>query len=193
MEARILNQGMPGYQDYFPPALGGLLAISKGSDYQVEQFYSRELADQMNHHLTLIYSGHSRNSGPNNWKIYKDFFDGDKKTISALIELAKNSDRARKSLLKKDYSGFLQNIFHEARIRREFFPDLYDEKTLDFYNDAKKIFGSDFEIKICGAGGGGCFAVLGDINRGKLEDLVSKYSMQILNGDMVAPVQEEKI
>ena len=75
VEGRILNQGVPGYQDYFPAMLGGVLALrGKPGEIETEQLYTEDLKNFLEAHITLVYSGISRDSGINNWDVYKKFF-----------------------------------------------------------------------------------------------------------------------
>jgi D-glycero-alpha-D-manno-heptose-7-phosphate kinase len=92
VESRILNQGVAGYQDYFPALTGGVLAV-KGveGEIKVEQLYSDELKEVLENHLTLIYSGQSRASGINNWEVYKGFFDKKPEVVQGLTRIAEIS------------------------------------------------------------------------------------------------------
>jgi D-glycero-alpha-D-manno-heptose-7-phosphate kinase len=62
-EAKILNQGVPGYQDYYPALMGGVLAL-KGApgEIVVEQLYNEGLKNFLEDHITLVFSGVSRQS-----------------------------------------------------------------------------------------------------------------------------------
>ena len=41
----------------------------------VEQVFTPELAAYLQNNVTLVFSGESRQSGINNWEVYKSFFD----------------------------------------------------------------------------------------------------------------------
>ncbi|MCR9203452.1 MAG: hypothetical protein NXH75_02675, partial [Halobacteriovoraceae bacterium] len=76
VEARILDAGPAGYQDYYPALFGGVLALSPSpAGIEVEQLYNEDLKNFLEEHLTLVYSGQTRMSGINNWEVYKKFFD----------------------------------------------------------------------------------------------------------------------
>src|SRR5439155_3222259 len=78
LEARILDCGPAGYQDYYPALFGGVLGlVAKPGKVLVEQLYSNELKNVLESHLTLVYSGETRLSGINNWEVYKAFFNKD--------------------------------------------------------------------------------------------------------------------
>lgn len=180
MEARILNQGMPGYQDYFPPMLGGVLAIRKTSEFEYIQFDDQKLSDYLESHCRLVFSGKSRDSGPNNWTIYKEFFDGNQQIRGFMAVLATLSKRAKDSLTNRDYDAFSRLLNEEAKTRREFFPDLLDDKTRRFQKDLEQLTDGNLELKVCGAGGGGCFLVLGRGYDQVVQELIAKYQMQPL-------------
>ena len=64
LEARILDCGPAGYQDYYPAMFGGVLGlIPTPGKVIVEQLYSEELKEVLESHLTLVYSGETRLSG----------------------------------------------------------------------------------------------------------------------------------
>ncbi len=91
-EGRILNQGMPGYQDYYPALVGGVLCLrGVPGEIEFEQLYSDELKKYLEDRVTLVFSGISRNSGINNWDVYKGFFDGNKTIRKSMQDIAKVS------------------------------------------------------------------------------------------------------
>ena len=116
VEGRILNRGVPGYQDYFPAVMGGILSL-KGIPGKIdhEQLYTEELRDYLEKHITLIYSGISRNSGINNWDVYKSFFDGDESIRVSLAKIAEISFKTYQSIKKNNYSDLLELIGSEGR------------------------------------------------------------------------------
>ncbi|MGK0367748.1 MAG: D-glycero-alpha-D-manno-heptose-7-phosphate kinase, partial [Thermoproteota archaeon] len=106
IESRILNQGVPGYQDYYPALFGGVLALTPDFDeIKVEQCFTDELKDFLESHLTLVYSGKSRKSGINNWEVYKSFFDGNKETRDGMLEIASISNAAYKAMKSSNFSS----------------------------------------------------------------------------------------
>ena len=181
IEARILNQGMPGFQDYFPALIGGILAI-KGIEGEilVEQLYHEELKNFLQDHVTLIYSGQSRQSGINNWEVYKSFFDGDAKVKAGLEKIAQISQETLSSLKNQDWQRVLTLVAQEGEEREKLFPGIKTEKIKNFHEDLrqdKELLG----LKMCGAGGGGCFLILHHhLDFTKLQDLVDRYEMKIL-------------
>lgn len=159
VEGRILNQGIPGYQDYYPAVVGGVLALRgiPGS-IQVEQLFDRELKAFLESHITLIYSGISRSSGINNWEVYKKFFDRDQICREAMGDIAKVSFEFYQHLKDKNYNDLLRLIGEEGAVRKKLADTIVPQVVEDFFQG---LHGENLAIgmKMCGAGGGGCFIV----------------------------------
>jgi D-glycero-alpha-D-manno-heptose-7-phosphate kinase len=156
-EGRILNKGLPGYQDYFPALTGGVLSL-KGfpGEIEVEQLYSTGLVSFLESHITLVYSGITRNSGINNWDVYKSFFDGDESIRSAMGKIAKISFNTYQAIKSETYDDVLRLIGEEGEARKDLSPNIVPAEVTSFYNE---LYSNDIVsgLKMCGAGGGGCF------------------------------------
>ena len=190
IEGRILNQGVPGYQDYFPAMLGGVLAL-RGSPgrIQTEQLYSQELKDFLEDRITLVYSGISRNSGINNWSVYKGFFDGEPGIRKGLETIAKLSHEAYVSIQNKDYENLLSLIGKEGESRTSLAPAIVPEEVALFYKNLKEHF-ANIGLKMCGAGGGGCFILTHTKEQKALiQGLVGERGMKVLDFSILSPVE----
>lgn len=159
IEARILGQGVTGYQDYYPALTGGVLGlVSKPGLVEVDQLYSRELSDFLENHITLIYSGISRDSGINNWDVYKSFFDGSETVKSSLRDIAAVSFKTYNAIKSKDFYPILEMIGDEGKLREKLSENIVPSRVRTFFNlinERQGVLG----MKMCGAGGGGCFIV----------------------------------
>ena len=188
IEARILNAGMTGYQDYYPALYGGVLALKpKVGTVEVEQLYSSKLASYLEDHITLIYTGKTRLSGINNWEVYKNYFDKDQATIKGMSEIAAISARAYNAIKTENFDEIISLISQEGSVRRELFPNIETPEMTQFFNtcmQSELISG----MKVCGAGGGGCFLVVHNQRREQLLDKISEYSFQHLNFCINAPL-----
>ncbi len=181
VESRILNQGVAGYQDYFPALTGGVLAI-KGleGEIKVEQLYSDELKEVLENHLTLIYSGQSRASGINNWEVYKGFFDKKPEVVQGLTRIAEISHQTYIALKERQWDRMLELIASEGAEREKLFPGITTEKIRHFTADLKKE-GHVLGLKMCGAGGGGCFILVHKgLDSRLIEARVKIHGMEIL-------------
>ena len=157
IEGSILESGPAGYQDYYPAIYGGILALQPIFDQvQVTQLYCDELKEALEERLTLVYSGQTRLSGMNNWEIYKGFFDKSPSIRKGLQYIADLSYKSLDALEKGRYNEFIKLIGQEGDVRRELFPDIVSKRIQSFWDDCRKDF-PFLGLKVCGAGGGGCF------------------------------------
>lgn len=188
IEEVILNRGVAGYQDYYPALYGGILAIRPNpSNHLIEQCFSKELANFISSNMTLVYSGQSRNSGINNWEVFKAFFDADSEVKSGLTSIAKVSAKAYEALKSKDYQSFLQCIADEGALREKLFSGIVTPAMKIIDQECIKQFSSYKGLKVCGAGGGGCFLLVG-VSGEKVKSLLESHSMQVLSLEVSPPL-----
>lgn len=182
LEARILDCGPAGYQDYYPALFGGVLGlIPSPGKVIVEQLYTPELKEVLETHLTLVYSGETRLSGINNWEVYKAFFNKDQNVRAGLSKIAELSHRALETIHQKDYTNLIPLIALEGEERRKLFPGILTPSMQELYKDIK-LAGDHLGMKICGAGGGGCFLLTHRPSDKKvIEGLIDKYNMKKLD------------
>lgn len=189
-ESIILNKGPAGYQDYYPAMYGGILALLPNVEgVQVEQLYNEDIKETIEDHTTLIYSGELRNSGINNWEVYKGFFDGKKHITEGLLEIASLASKAYLSIKNQQYQELLTLIGQEGATRKKLFPGIVSPSMDSLYNELKEEL-PDIQMKVCGAGGGGCFLLIhGKSDKGTVQNAVSKRpSMKILDYHIEPPL-----
>ncbi len=189
VESRILNQGVAGYQDYFPALTGGVLAI-KGieGEIRVEQLFTPELKEVLESHLTLIYSGQSRASGINNWEVYKGFFDKKPEVVQGLTRIADISYSMYEALKNKEWDKMLTLIALEGLEREKLFPGITTDKIRQFTSELKKE-GNVLGLKMCGAGGGGCFILVHKgLDAEFIKSRVAAHGMEILPFEVESPL-----
>ena len=189
-EGRILNQGVPGYQDYYPALMGGILCV-KGLPGEIicEQLYSEELKQFLEEHITLVYSGISRQSGINNWEVYKGFFDGVLKIRKCLGNIAEVSYQAYQAIQRKDYAELLNLIGEEGKSRELLATGITPYEVQELYilllHELNYI-----GLKMCGAGGGGCFILTHKKeDSDKVKSLVERSGMKVLDFSIEKPLQ----
>lgn len=189
VESRILNQGVPGYQDYYPALTGGVLALSgRPGGIDFEQLYSNELKEFLEEHITLVYSGISRNSGINNWDVYKKFFDKDEVVNKSLREIADISYQTYTSIKRNDYSAILDLIGKEGESRKTLSPHIVPEEVTSFYEKLKEM-NLVQGLKMCGAGGGGCFILTHQESAKKeIESAVKSGGFEVLEFKIEEPL-----
>lgn len=154
LEARVL-QKMTGTQDYFPAIFGGLNLITYGAaGPQVEvRPVDREL---FNDRFLLVYTGHSHNSGINNWQVIKNWLDGDAHTRRVFADLAEISFAMRDAIARRDLAK-LPAIFAREYEARTAISDGFSSDEIRRLAEIAKSEGA--YAKICGAGGGGCVLI----------------------------------
>lgn len=155
VEARVLHTPT-GTQDYFPAASPGLSIIEydcAGPTQTHVPFDSKYFAQ----HMFLVDTGKSHHSGLNNWSVLKAAVEKDKHTLRQLGVL-KDIAEEMKEACQGSHWNLFPKIFKketEARI------SLSEGFVSDEISQLKKLVleNSAGEIKICGAGGGGCVLV----------------------------------
>ena len=189
IEARILDCGPAGYQDYYPAMFGGILGlVATPGRVHVEQLYTDELKDVLESHVTLVYSGETRLSGINNWEVYKAFFNKDRAVRAGLSEIADLSYNAYLSIKKKDYAGLIPLIGLEGEERRKLFPGILTPSMQELHSEIKSL-GSHLGMKICGAGGGGCFLLThSPADKNLIETMIEKFQMRKLEFKVEKPL-----
>ncbi|MBC7538575.1 MAG: hypothetical protein H7281_07130 [Bacteriovorax sp.] len=189
IEARILDCGPAGYQDYYPAMFGGVLGlVATPGRVHVEQLYTEELKDVLESHITLVYSGETRLSGINNWEVYKAFFNKDQAVRAGLTEIARLSHDALLTIQKKNYTGLIPLIGLEGEERRKLFPGILTPGMQELHSEIKSL-GNHFGMKVCGAGGGGCFLLTHKpADKNLVETLIDKFRMKKLEFNVEKPL-----
>ena len=189
IESKILNKGPCGYQDYYPALYGGVLAlVPRNEGVQVEQFHSEALSQELEQRLTLVYSGALRLSAINNWEVYKSFFDGDTLVTKGLKSIAKLARQAYEALNKENYDQFFDLICREGETREGLFTNIVTTEMKDIRDDLleKNLIDG---MKVCGAGGGGCFILVHSAkNRDIIRKEVQDSGLQILDFKVDKPL-----
>lgn len=189
IESRILNAGVAGYQDYYPALYGGILALIPSlSEIQVEQAYSSDLAEVIGSSCTLFYSGQTRNSGINNWEVYKAFFDKNKEVIEGLNEIANLSYLGLEAIRNKKYSDFLNLIKQEGLQRTKLFSGIVTSEVQQLFKELQ-LDCPDLGLKACGAGGGGCYLLIhGPEKAESIRSKLKQRKVEMLNLHICPPV-----
>lgn len=147
-----------GVQDYFGAMYGDLQCLQWQPGGHLRRAYSAEARKGVEQRLLLFYSGQSRNSGINNWALFKNFIDrtGPTRDLFGRISAATGELDAR--LQSKDFAGAARAITSEWEARRQLATGITTPE-IDRAFAAAKAIAPDATGKICGAGGGGCFFV----------------------------------
>lgn len=161
IEGKILDSGPAGYQDYYPALFGGVLALlPKPGEIVVDQLFSNELKNTLESELTLVYSGDTRLSGINNWEVYKAFFNKEAHVRDGLTKIAALSNEAYSAIKNKKHGELAKLVAAEGKERKKLFPGIMTPSMNKLEEKLQEKLRNDiYGIKVCGAGGGGCFLI----------------------------------
>lgn len=156
IEARILSVPT-GEQDHYPAVFGGASAIHleprrvwrEGLKFNLRALEAR---------LILVYTGKPRQSGINNWEVFKNHLEGDRRLRENFSRLAEISVAMRKVLLREDWNALARLLRREWQGRRRNAPAISTPLIDRLIRLARKQGAQ--AAKVCGAGGGGCVVFL---------------------------------
>jgi D-glycero-alpha-D-manno-heptose-7-phosphate kinase len=147
-----------GLQDYYGAAYGGLQKLQWGIAEHARHGYPDATRVEVERRLLTFYSGQSRNSGINNWILYKAFLDRDPEVtrkFDAILDATHAVDRA---LQAKDWAALGEAIRAEWTTRATLASGISTPEMNAFFS-ALSATHPKAAPKVCGAGGGGCFFV----------------------------------
>lgn len=146
-----------GLQDYYGAMYGELQAIRWKPGFHEREAFSHELLADLEKRLLLFYSGQSRNSGINNWALFKSFIDQEGDVRSRFAAIASATSDLETALKARNWDGVGRAIAKEWQNRRTLASGISTPEM----NEAFELAYSEGASagKVCGAGGGGCFFV----------------------------------
>jgi D-glycero-alpha-D-manno-heptose-7-phosphate kinase len=156
VEAQVLRVPT-GEQDYYSAVHGGLQAIHLTA-HGIQPEKMPVSAEEINARFVLCYSGESRNSGINNWEVEKAHLDGSRAVKRHFDRIAAIAAEMRQALLDRNWRavGHLLNQEWEARKKNH---RGITTPTIERLIALARRQGA-LAAKACGAGGGGCVAIL---------------------------------
>lgn len=156
LEARLM--GLPtGIQDHYPALLGGALEILHRPGGEEVRRLAVDL-DALSDHLLLIDTGASHFSAGQNWQVVRRCLERDTAVRSALGEISEVAEAMAAALERNDFAtaGRLLGMEWQARCRlAEGISTPRIEELL-----ARSAALGGWGGKACGAGAGGCVALL---------------------------------
>jgi D-glycero-alpha-D-manno-heptose-7-phosphate kinase len=156
VEAIVINVPT-GTQDHYPPAFGGASAICLDVGGERRQALAVDL-DKLQSRLALSYTGKPRQSGINNWQVYQAHINGDRNVRRNLAEIAAIARAMRGALERNRWNEAGRLMREEWSFRRRNLPTI-STTTIDRIIAGARRNGA-LAGKVCGAGGGGCVALL---------------------------------
>ncbi|MBC7387517.1 MAG: hypothetical protein H7301_15305 [Cryobacterium sp.] len=146
-----------GMQDYYGAMFGGLQILRWGAGGHERKSLSPELLNEMEDRLLLFYSGQSRNSGINNWALFKAFIDRQGAVREQFQGITGATHLLEANLAEKNWKGIGESIASEWSVRRGLAAGITTPEIDEAFSLALSLGAT--AGKICGAGGGGCFFV----------------------------------
>jgi D-glycero-alpha-D-manno-heptose-7-phosphate kinase len=148
-----------GTQDHYPPAFGGASAIHLEPGGERREEVGCDL-DELERRLVLCYTGKPRKHGINNWEVFERHIRGDKRVFGNLARIAEVAKQVFKALNGNHWEETGKLIREEWEFRRRNLPTI-STPVIDRIISAARRQGA-LAGKVCGAGGGGCVALLID-------------------------------
>src|SRR5262249_42535311 len=116
-----------GYQDYFPAVYGGVSRIKLDIEGVKHEAIETDL-DQLESRVTLCFTGAPRNSGINNWEMYKRHIDRASGIYERFEKIRDTSLKIDEALSAKKFDKIGTIFAEEWASRRELAPGI----TTDF-------------------------------------------------------------
>jgi D-glycero-alpha-D-manno-heptose-7-phosphate kinase len=155
-EAKVIRVPT-GTQDHYPPAFGGAAAIHLEPGTERREALRVDL-EELERRLVLCYTGKPRQSGINNWKVFKAHIEGNTRVRRNLEQISGVAQAMRAALERGRWSEAGQLMRTEWAFRRRNLPTISTPTIDRIIADARRS--GALAGKVCGAGGGGCVALL---------------------------------
>jgi len=168
-----------GCQDYYPAMYGGVSAVhlEPGGIRWERVPVPPEEVDQR---FVLLYTGAPRQSGINNWEVFKQHINGDEHVIHNFAEISRIAQAMHRALASQQWDDVERLMREEWNLRRTNAPGI-TTPLIDKLIAVATRHGAR-AAKVCGAGGGGCVIVL--IEKGErqaVEQAIRENGGQPLN------------
>jgi D-glycero-alpha-D-manno-heptose-7-phosphate kinase len=172
-----------GLQDYYGAMFGGLQSLNWGAGVHHREWLNEEILAELQPRMLLFYSGQSRNSGINNWLLFKNFIDNQSEVREKFRAISESTHYVQSALSERDWRGAGQAIRKEWSTRKTLSPGITTPEIEQAFAKALEIAPYS-AAKICGAGGGGCFFIYlpepSDDARGRITDEFVKLGIRPL-------------
>lgn len=170
-----------GYQDYWGAVYGGVHAYEMGLNgrVRVTPLGSEAFHRELERHLLLVYTGKPRFSGGNNWELFKRHMDGERRTVEFFERLKENALFMKAALERESMSLTAEALDRDWATRRAMLPTMTTVE-IDRLIEGTSRHGV-LAARVCGAGGGGCVALLADPGkRETVTRLVREMGMAVI-------------
>jgi D-glycero-alpha-D-manno-heptose-7-phosphate kinase len=136
--------------------------------------------EEVNKRFVLLYTGAPRQSGINNWEVFKQHINGDKHVIRNFAEISRIARGMHEAMKGAKWTDVELLLNEEWKLRRTNAPGI-TTPLIDKLISAARKHGAR-AAKVCGAGGGGCVIVLiEEGSRERVHDAIRKNGGQVLD------------
>ena len=146
-----------GCQDYYPAMYGGVSAVHLETGGVWREAIPVPL-DEMDERFVLFYTGAPRQSGINNWEVFKQHINGNQRVIDNFGEISRIAQAMHQALAGGQWDDVARLMQEEWTLRRTNAPGIATPLMDKLIEVARQHGGR--AAKVCGAGGGGCVIVL---------------------------------
>jgi len=161
LEARLMR--LPtGTQDHYPALLGGGLVVAFTAGGETVRRLRVDL-EALQRHLLLVYTGHSHFSAATNWEIIRRCLEADPEVHGLLQGIADVAAALPAPLERGDFAAVGALVGREWELRRRLAEGVTVPAVDRFLARANEL--GAWGGKACGAGGGGCVAILAPAER----------------------------
>jgi D-glycero-alpha-D-manno-heptose-7-phosphate kinase len=160
-ETRVLAQNVEaqliqvptGCQDYYPALYGGASAIHLDPDGIHREAVPVPL-EEIDSRFVLAYTGAPRQSGINNWEVFKAHIDGNRKVHRNFDSITAIAQAMHNALGNARWDEVARLLREEWKLRKTNAPGITTPFVDKLIEVARRNGG--VAAKVCGAGGGGC-------------------------------------
>jgi D-glycero-alpha-D-manno-heptose-7-phosphate kinase len=111
-------------------------------------------ADELDRRFVLAYTGAPRQSGINNWEVFKRHIDGDRRIFRNFERIGEIARTIRVAIATADWEEAGRLLREEWKLRRTNAPAIATPLIDQLIAVARR--NGALGAKVCGAGGGGC-------------------------------------
>jgi D-glycero-alpha-D-manno-heptose-7-phosphate kinase len=167
-----------GTQDHYPPAFGGAAALHLEPGGERREELGCDL-EELGGRLILCYTGKPRQSGINNWEVFQQHLNGNRRVQRNLAQIADLAGEVRVALARNQWTDLGRLVRAEWALRRRNLPTISTPMIDRIIAGARKQ--GAVAGKVCGAGGGGCVALLIEPDaRRRVESVVAATGATLL-------------
>jgi D-glycero-alpha-D-manno-heptose-7-phosphate kinase len=160
-EIRLLAQNVEaqlirvptGCQDYYPALYGGVNAIHLDAD-GIHREAVPVAPEEIEARFLLVYTGAPRQSGINNWEVFKAHINGERRVFRNFQEIVAVARAMHDAIATAKWEEVARLLREEWKLRKTNAPRITTPLIDKLVGVARKHGG--LAAKVCGAGGGGC-------------------------------------